>query len=177
MIKLVQSTMVPLKFWTKDCAHAAQTFSPLAHHDGAQISWRWVIILVSAGFQPNATQQDYPLDWAPQHAMKIKRSQRSNSIEMKKENHLFYVIESWDRQVTCSERKLRLQKTKQINASERNSGADHNPKNPLIEGAILARYLQAPRHQAQRPHIARACHMDLQRWTKKNLKGSSIFSF
>ncbi len=67
----------------------------------------------------------------------------------------------------CSERKLRPQKTKQINARERNSGADHNPKNPLIEGAMLARFLPAPRHQAQHPRIARACHMDLQRWTKK----------
>ncbi len=139
MIKLVQSTMVLLKFRTKDCAHAAQTFSHLAH--GARISWSRVIILVSAGFQPNAPQQDYPLDWAPQHAMKIKRSQRSHSIEMKKENHLFYGIESWDRQLTCSERKLRPQKTKQINASERNSGADQNPNNPLIEGAMLARFL------------------------------------
>ncbi len=60
MIKLVQSTMVPLKFRTKDCALAAQTFSHLA--DGARISWRGVIIYVSAGFQPNAPQQDYQLD-------------------------------------------------------------------------------------------------------------------
>ena len=58
MIKLVQSMMVPLKIRTKDCAHAAQTFSHLAH--GARISWSRVI------FQPNATQHDYPLD---QHAL------------------------------------------------------------------------------------------------------------
>ena len=83
LIKLVQSTMVPLKFRTKDCAHAAQTFSHLAH--GARILRRRVIILVSAGFQPNSTQQDYPLD---QHALK------SLKVEMNKENHLFYGIES-----------------------------------------------------------------------------------
>ncbi len=65
MIKLVQSTMVPFKFRTMDCAHAAQTFSRLAH--GARISWSRVIVLVSAGFQPFGTQQDYPLD---QHALR-----------------------------------------------------------------------------------------------------------
>jgi hypothetical protein len=36
-------------------------------------------IVVSAGFQPNTTQQDYPLDCAPQHAMKIKKSQSLHS--------------------------------------------------------------------------------------------------
>ncbi len=88
----------PLKFRTKDCIHAAQTFSHLA--DGTRISWSRVIILVSAGFQPNATPQDYPLN---QMHCKVSISQRSYRIEMKKENHLFYGIESWERQVTCSE--------------------------------------------------------------------------
>ncbi len=49
-------------------------------------------------------------------------SESSNRNEMKKENHLFCGIESSDRQETCSERKLRPQETKQINASERKSG-------------------------------------------------------
>ncbi len=135
--------MVPFKFWTKNCAHAAQIFSHLAH--GARILRSRVIILVSAVFQPKARQQDYPLDWALQHGIKIKRSpslhshdqacpvddgpvevsnerlehalkslkrstcieksQSSYRIEVNKENHLFYGIESWDRQVTCSEKK------------------------------------------------------------------------
>ena len=62
--------MVRFKFWTKNCAHAAQIFSHLAH--GARILRGRVIILVSVGFQPKATQQDYPLDWALQHAMESK---------------------------------------------------------------------------------------------------------
>jgi hypothetical protein len=41
----------------------------------------------------------------------IEKSQSSYRIEMKKENHLFYGIESWDRQVTCSERKMRAHAT------------------------------------------------------------------
>ena len=45
----VDSTMVPFKFRTKNCAHAAQIFSNLAH--GARILRSRVIILVSAGFQ------------------------------------------------------------------------------------------------------------------------------
>lgn len=39
--------MVPFKFWTKNCAHAAQIFSHLAH--GARILRSRVIILFSAG--------------------------------------------------------------------------------------------------------------------------------
>ena len=42
-------------------------------------------------------------------------SENSNSlllrIEIEKENHLFYGIESWDRQVTCSEKKLHAHAT------------------------------------------------------------------
>ncbi len=72
------SMMVQMKFRTKDCSYAAHTFSHLAH--GAWISWRGVSIYhdVSAGFQPNAPQQDYQLEWA-QHALKIKRSQSLHS--------------------------------------------------------------------------------------------------
>ncbi len=55
----------PLKFRTNDCTSAAQAFCHLAH--GARILRSQLIILVSAGFQPNATQQDYPLD---QHELK-----------------------------------------------------------------------------------------------------------
>ena len=55
----------PLKFRTRDYIRAAQIFSHLAH--GARILRSRVIILVSAGFQLNASQQDYPLD---QHALK-----------------------------------------------------------------------------------------------------------
>ena len=141
--------MVPFKFWTKNCAHAAQIFSHLAH--GARILRSRVIILFSAGFQPKDSQQDYPLDWALQHAIKIKRSpslhshdqacpvddgpvevsneglqhalkslkrstcieksQSSYRIELNKENHLFYGIESWDRQETCSEKKVHAHAT------------------------------------------------------------------
>jgi hypothetical protein len=100
--------------------------------------------------------------------MKIKRSQKSYSIEMKKESHLFCCIEFWDRQVICSERKLRLQKTKQINASERNSGVDHNPKNPLIQGAMLARFLPAPCYQAQRPVLRAHATWPLKNGPKKS---------
>jgi hypothetical protein len=47
--------MVPFKFRTKICAHAAQIFSHLAH--GARILRSRVIILVSSGFQPKATSK------------------------------------------------------------------------------------------------------------------------
>ncbi len=72
----------PLKFWTKDCTRAAQIFSHLAH--GARILRSRVIILVSAGFQPNATQQDYTLD---QHALKSLKV----VTELK-----------WTKRITCS---------------------------------------------------------------------------
>ena len=72
MIKLVQSTMAPLKFSNEGLQHALKSLK---------------------------------------RSTCIEKSQSSYRIELNKENHLFYGIESWDRQETCSEKKVHAHAT------------------------------------------------------------------
>ncbi len=79
--------------------------------------------------------------------------------------------------MTCSERKLRPQKKKQksMQAENLEKYADHNPTNPLIEGAMLARFSATSRQLlVSASYCAR---MTLHRRAKKLRRVPLIFLF